>query len=229
MFTGNMIDLLAPFQGFAPWVEASTLKFQIFAVANAAFCIALAALVLWSIRRWFRGNTKHNVVLVAAIVNLLATVVFGRTFASAAFEERFVFPALMILCAWMASEWRMPAHLENALMAAAVLLLVVRGIYRQRTVLPVSHALSEDLASLNSARSPDEFAERCANTTSRSWTATGRTAISHFLPNNAVAVRFMYYDCIKSGAAVPIWPSGIFRYAGTGSYDDQCSWTQGLN
>ncbi len=65
--------------------------------------------------------------------------------------------------------------------------------------------------------------------TSQSWTAADGPTIGHFLPNNAAAIRVMYYDCIESRAPVPICPRGIWRYDGASSYDDQCSWSQCLN
>jgi hypothetical protein len=161
MLVGNMVDLLAPFQGFAPWVEASTPRLRILAVVNAAFCVALAALVIWSIWRWNRGDTRHNVVLAAALVTFAAALAAGRNFTDAAIGERFIFPALMVLCAWMGSEWRAP-RLNDPAIAVAIVLILINGIYLHQTIIPVSHALSAELADLNSARTPDEFDSRCA-------------------------------------------------------------------
>jgi hypothetical protein len=228
MLAGNMVDLLSPFQGFAPWIETSSESLRLLAGINAVFCAALVAMIGWSLWLWSRGGKKHGVVLAAALITLAMTIFAGRQLTSAAIGERFVFPALITLCAWLGSEWR-GRGVSGPITFAAYALLVVTGIYLHRIVIPVSQDLATALNELSTASSREQFTQRCENISARSWTPAGGPAISHFLPNNAVAIRIVYYDCIKAAAEVPIWPTGIFRYDGPGSYDDQCSWTQCLN
>jgi hypothetical protein len=226
MFAGVSIDVFAPFQTFAPWMDRTSALSHTIAVLNISFCLSLVVMLLYAIWVWI--NTRRDTALLLAGVIALIAASSMRELAGASLGERFLFPGFFIGCVWLSANASLKPSLRNALVAAEIIVIVLQGVYLRWVMLPVTQHLQQSQTHLASLTTDSQFTAECRSLGENSWPTAHGDWLGHFLPNNPVGTLIIYKNCIAQNAVAPLRPDGLFYLKPLGNFYDQCAWTQCL-
>jgi hypothetical protein len=223
LFASAFIFAFAPFHIFLPFVSVRGIPMRFAALLNVGWAAMVLLVLVLAVRASLRSERPSSLAARCATALMIAFVLAGYNIGLGNTGERFLIPAMLLACCWLASVPTASTGRPAMLLRLSLISMVcMQALWLDTAAALAADALGATYAEMKRASDRGSLCSVYNYYFERSWTPSGPKGIGKFLPNTAGALRIPYYFYIEQDTPAPVLPFGLIHFKGPGSYNNLC-------